>query len=530
MSDDEDMPVVVNSAQKRKKQRIIESDNEEGNSSTKLRALVPTKLKAKRKNKSEKTMETVFGTSSESPRDESENMEMGEIKQSEKREEEEIELGEETTGDTEEEEDVDDFVDPDAMDPYGLSEYKEEVFEKVAIRKRRVKGELTLTMTTNERIKSPGEIIMVYSNTIVTDKDQIQEIWTNTFQMTYFYHVFNGQPRIATPTTAGVYIDREFTPDKSNAEFVVSVDKIEIRSTQPIRKGGAVVVYSGPSTNHRWSDGKWQYYMRQIERNFYAPNAPMDVYKRHESNKDGCTDDKCVSEYNKSTKTLSSICSCYNYDWVCDSTLCKCSPDECRNRPFESPFKATMVDSSSVHGMGLFADENIVHDDWIIEYCGEVITEFESLQRSIFYRKEGSNYVAKDKLIIDATRMGNNARYSNHSCSPNAVMVSIIGKNGIPMMCLRAVGNIMKSQEILWDYNEVVNTKTELLECMCSAKGCRKTLNRIKTKEEIMAEKKLAIETERQRKEERIQEHARQAAVKIQSELCDISADKYNVF
>src|ERR1051325_4945655 len=80
------------------------------------------------------------------------------------------------------------------------------------------------------------------------------------------------------------------------------------------------------------------------------------------------------------------------------------------------------VRRSTIHGRGVFALKAIAKRTRLIEYTGERISHEEADAR---YAEEHANsphtmlFEVDDKLVIDATRKGNSARWINHSCSPN---------------------------------------------------------------------------------------------------------------
>jgi histone-lysine N-methyltransferase SETD1 len=82
--------------------------------------------------------------------------------------------------------------------------------------------------------------------------------------------------------------------------------------------------------------------------------------------------------------------------------------------------KALKFHKSAIHDWGLYALENVEAGDLIIEYVGQVIRQKVADIREIRYEKRGigSSYLFRvDKhVVIDATKMGNLARFINHSC------------------------------------------------------------------------------------------------------------------
>lgn len=79
-----------------------------------------------------------------------------------------------------------------------------------------------------------------------------------------------------------------------------------------------------------------------------------------------------------------------------------------------------MVDSVQI---GLFAGKSFQKEEFVIEYIGEVIREPVADLRELRYKKEGYGgcfmFRINKEMIIDATFIGNQARYLNHSCDVN---------------------------------------------------------------------------------------------------------------
>lgn len=80
---------------------------------------------------------------------------------------------------------------------------------------------------------------------------------------------------------------------------------------------------------------------------------------------------------------------------------------------------------SDIHDWGLFAMEKIEANDMIIEYIGEKIRLKIADLREIQYEKQGigSSYLFRvdDDIVIDATKIGNLARFINHCCEASAI-------------------------------------------------------------------------------------------------------------
>lgn len=86
-------------------------------------------------------------------------------------------------------------------------------------------------------------------------------------------------------------------------------------------------------------------------------------------------------------------------------------------------------------GKGLFATQDIEIDTKIIEYCGEVKKLPTWNRDKVRYIAEGivDNYAVQfgerkhgpKMFVVDATRHGNNARFANHSHTPNCTLEEV---------------------------------------------------------------------------------------------------------
>ncbi len=139
----------------------------------------------------------------------------------------------------------------------------------------------------------------------------------------------------------------------------------------------------------------------------------------------------------------------------------------------------TVVDCGIV-GRGLIADNDIKKDDYIVEYVGELVNESEYLTRYNKYKKAGyrHDYFATIKagMLLDATIVGNNARFANHSCDPNSeFMYTRLKGSRIYVLHIVATRNIRKGDQITLDYKWYHSETGEinLDECNCQAKSCR---------------------------------------------------------
>lgn len=112
-----------------------------------------------------------------------------------------------------------------------------------------------------------------------------------------------------------------------------------------------------------------------------------------------------------------------------------------------------------IAGLGLFAEEDIKKDDFIIEYTGEIISNDEADQRGGKYLFE-----LNSKWTLDGKARSNTARYINHSHAPNSES-DIIGKK----VKFFAKRNITAGEEITVDYGkEYFEEHIKPFGCKCS--------------------------------------------------------------
>ncbi|KAL4003127.1 SET domain family protein [Acanthocheilonema viteae] len=133
---------------------------------------------------------------------------------------------------------------------------------------------------------------------------------------------------------------------------------------------------------------------------------------------------------------------------------------------------------SRIHGWGLYALEAIAPDEMIVEYIGQKIRPTVADEREKRYERRGmgSSYLFRidSDNVIDATQMGNLARFINHSCQPNcyAKIVVVDGEKRIVIYSKLAIN---KGDEITYDYKFPI--EEDKIDCLCGAPGCRGSLN-----------------------------------------------------
>ncbi|XP_023550951.1 histone-lysine N-methyltransferase ASHH1 [Cucurbita pepo subsp. pepo] len=162
-------------------------------------------------------------------------------------------------------------------------------------------------------------------------------------------------------------------------------------------------------------------------------------------------------------------------------TSTECTPGycpsgvHCRNQRFQKcEYARTKLFNTEGRGWGLLADENIKSGQFIIEYCGEVISWKEAKRRSHTYENQG----LKDAYIIslnasesiDATRKGSLARFINHSCCPNCETRkwNVLGEIRVGIF---AKQDISIGTELSYDYNFEWYGGAKV-RCLCGASSC----------------------------------------------------------
>src|SRR5712664_930763 len=104
------------------------------------------------------------------------------------------------------------------------------------------------------------------------------------------------------------------------------------------------------------------------------------------------------------------------------------------------------VAESRIDGSGCFAASDFRRDQRIAEYVGERITFAEAERRQ---QEPGKKCVCDiDKeWSIDGSLGGNGTQYINHSCDPNAYLVTFEGR-----LFLHALRDIAATEEITAEY------------------------------------------------------------------------------
>jgi len=164
-----------------------------------------------------------------------------------------------------------------------------------------------------------------------------------------------------------------------------------------------------------------------------------------------------------------------------------------------------IVRNSKIHGKGVFAKGPIRKGTKIIEYTGDIISMDDADDIGIQTVDGHSHtmlFTIDDERVINGNT-GGDAKYINHSCSPNCETVLYGDK-----VFIEALRSIPKGEELTYDYHLVVEEKItdKILKefaCFCGSPNCRgsqidpETLKKAATKKAKKEEKK------RKKKEEK---------------------------
>ena len=82
----------------------------------------------------------------------------------------------------------------------------------------------------------------------------------------------------------------------------------------------------------------------------------------------------------------------------------------------------------------------------------------------------------RELLVVDATKRGNAARFSNHSCNPSCLSLEIINDKARDAIVILAKKDIIRGEELGYDYMLSEEGGKEEPDCRCGAVNCRSTM------------------------------------------------------
>jgi uncharacterized protein len=138
-----------------------------------------------------------------------------------------------------------------------------------------------------------------------------------------------------------------------------------------------------------------------------------------------------------------------------------------------------VVRPSPIQGLGVFAAKRIRKGTRVIEYTGERISP-EEAERRYDPHKETTGHVVlfmvSKKVVIDGAVDSNDAKYINHSCSPNCIAYIERGR-----VFIEALRTIQEGEELTYDYQLVRDGEHDPIydaryACLCGLPECRGTM------------------------------------------------------
>lgn len=189
-------------------------------------------------------------------------------------------------------------------------------------------------------------------------------------------------------------------------------------------------------------------------------------------------DDIAICECKYDAKYPDSACGerCLNVltSTECIPGYCPCG-EYCKNQRFQKcQYAQTKLFKTEGRGWGLLTGEYIKAGEFIIEYCGEIISSKEAKQRSQTYEAQGLRdaYIISlnANYFIDATKKGSMARFINHSCQPNCETRkwTVFGETRVGIF---AKQDITVGTELAYDYNFEWYGGANV-RCLCGAPNC----------------------------------------------------------
>ncbi|ESQ49723.1 hypothetical protein EUTSA_v10021023mg [Eutrema salsugineum] len=177
---------------------------------------------------------------------------------------------------------------------------------------------------------------------------------------------------------------------------------------------------------------------------------------------------------------------------------CGCGLD-CPNRVTQKGISVRLkIVRDEKKGWSLYADQLIKKGQFICEYAGELLTTEEARRRQNLYDKLRSTQSFSSALLvirehlpsgkaclrinIDATRIGNVARFINHSCDGGNLSTVLLRSSGalLPRLCFFAARDILAAEELSFSYGDVRLTagknRDNKLNCCCGSSCCFGTL------------------------------------------------------
>ncbi|KAL5228354.1 hypothetical protein ABZP36_016619 [Zizania latifolia] len=168
---------------------------------------------------------------------------------------------------------------------------------------------------------------------------------------------------------------------------------------------------------------------------------------------------------------------------------CACGPS-CGNRRTQHGVTVRLrVVRHRKKGWGLHAAEVLHRGQFVCEYAGELLTTEEARRRQRLYDELASVDKLSPALMvirehlpsgkaclrvnIDATKVGNVARFINHSCDGGNLHPVLVRSSGslLPRLCFFAARDIVEGEELAFSYGDA-RVRPKGLPCFCGSLCC----------------------------------------------------------
>lgn len=181
----------------------------------------------------------------------------------------------------------------------------------------------------------------------------------------------------------------------------------------------------------------------------------------------------------------------------CVPGTCPCG-EQCSNQRFQKRSYANVGwFRCGKKGFGLQVLEDIPCGTFIIEYVGEVLDMKEHNARQQDYARRGQKHfyfmTLNSNEVIDACVKGNLGRYINHSCNPNC-QTEKWTVNGEVCIGFFALRDLLKGEEVTFDYNYVRFLGAAAKKCECGSADCRGFIGGDPTTPKIVVENESDME------------------------------------
>lgn len=148
------------------------------------------------------------------------------------------------------------------------------------------------------------------------------------------------------------------------------------------------------------------------------------------------------------------------------------------------------VEKSTIHGYGLFAALPIKAATAVTELLGEYLSHDEAMERKKEYQEQVQikDIIGKPRgfiehpmhmlfnidqaWVLDATKAGSCAKFTNHSCSPNCEINACTDPAGAVHLILQTLKDVQEGEELTFNYEEL--DALHGFTCSCKSVSCRK--------------------------------------------------------